>query len=132
MTDSSDGEIIVNTYRLKQNQFNQLCYGSDSASLKSGSVKSTHTILSLVKKPIVRVSASLIVLSSSMSNAFAEDNGVIFPQDYKLGKHYATVNRGDIREELYTSIDAILAAKNNQPFPDGTVIMMEDYRDDQL
>ena len=79
-----------------------------------------------------RIISSLIALSCSISNAFSEENGVKFPQDYKLGRHYTTVNRGDTREELYTSIEAITAAKENRPFPDGTVITMEDYRDNRL
>ncbi|MCC6192727.1 MAG: cytochrome P460 family protein [Anaerolineales bacterium] len=57
---------------------------------------------------------------------------VQFPEDYKQGVHYATVERGNVREEIYTSREAIEAARNNQPLPEGTVILMEDYRDGKL
>lgn len=57
---------------------------------------------------------------------------VAFPTGYEKGIHYATVNRGNIREELYTSKEAIEAARKNQLLPVGTVIMMEDYRDGSL
>ena len=46
--------------------------------------------------------------------------------------HYATVQRGNITEELFTSSAAIDAVKNGQPIPSGTVIAMEDYRDGKL
>lgn len=42
------------------------------------------------------------------------------------------MTRGNIREELYTSRNAIEAAKAGEPFPDGTVITLVDYRDGKL
>lgn len=57
---------------------------------------------------------------------------VQFPENYRQGVHYATVERGNVREEIYTSRNALEAARNNQPLPDGTVILMEDYRDGKL
>lgn len=64
--------------------------------------------------------------------AFAANDRVAFPQNYPDGVHYTTVTRGNIREEIFTSREAIAAAQAGQPLPDGTVIMMEDYRGDQL
>lgn len=46
--------------------------------------------------------------------------------------NYTTVNRGNVREELYTSQEAIEAVQNGQPIPDGTVITLEIYRDEKL
>jgi hypothetical protein len=46
--------------------------------------------------------------------------------------HYATVNRGNIREELFTSREAINAVKNGKAIPGGTVITLVDYRDEKL
>src|SRR5919206_170990 len=57
---------------------------------------------------------------------------VEFPENYAGSVHYATVKRGNIREELFTSLDAIAAVKNGQPIPSGTVVTMEDYRDGKL
>lgn len=57
---------------------------------------------------------------------------VTFPENYADGVHYATVQRGNIREELFTSRAAIDAVKKGQPIPSGTVITMEDFRDGKL
>ena len=57
---------------------------------------------------------------------------VKFPENYAKGVHYATVQRGNITEELFTSSAAIDAVKNGQPIPSGTVIAMEDHRDGKL
>lgn len=64
--------------------------------------------------------------------ALASSELVQFPEGYKQGVHYATVKRGNITEELFTSRDAIEAAKAGRPLPSGTVIMMEDYRNGEL
>lgn len=57
---------------------------------------------------------------------------VEFPENYDKGVNYTTVNRGNVREELYTSREAIEAVQNGQPIPDGTVITLEIYRDEEL
>src|SRR5215213_9672126 len=53
---------------------------------------------------------------------------VKFPENYESGVHYATVNRGNIREELFTSREAIEAAKSGRPLPSGTVITLVHYQ----
>lgn len=55
-----------------------------------------------------------------------------FPETYASGVHYATVNRGNIREELFTSQPAIDAVRAGRSAPSGTVITMEDHRDGKL
>jgi hypothetical protein len=57
---------------------------------------------------------------------------VKFPENYDEGVNYATVNRGNVREELYTSREAIEAVQNGQPIPSGTVITLEIYSDEEL
>lgn len=57
---------------------------------------------------------------------------VKFPENYDKGVNYTTVHRGNVREELYTSREAIEAVQNGQPIPDGTVITLEIYRDEEL
>lgn len=64
--------------------------------------------------------------------ALAGGDLVAFPENYADGVHYGTVNRGNIREELYTSQEAIAAARQGKPFPDGTVITLVDYREGGL
>ncbi|MBM7694315.1 hypothetical protein JOC77_003776 [Peribacillus deserti] len=57
---------------------------------------------------------------------------VNFPENYDKGVNYTTVNRGDVREELYTSREAIEAVQKRKPIPDGTVITLEIYKDEEL
>jgi 4-oxalocrotonate tautomerase family enzyme len=57
---------------------------------------------------------------------------VKFPENYASGVHYDTVNRGNIREEIFATRPAIEAVKNGRPIPSGSVITMEDYRDGKL
>jgi hypothetical protein len=45
---------------------------------------------------------------------------VKFPENYAEGVHYATVKRGNITEELFTTRAAIDAVKKGQPLPSGT------------
>jgi hypothetical protein len=57
---------------------------------------------------------------------------VKFPENYDKGINYATVIRGNVREEAYTSREAIEAVQNGQPIPNGTVITLEIYEDEEL
>lgn len=75
--------------------------------------------------------AAAIVAASSIL-AGAEPSKVAFPGNFEHGVHYETVNRGNIREELYTSRAAVEAAKAGKPMPSGTVITLVDYRDGAL
>lgn len=76
--------------------------------------------------------AMAAVATLAVWQAWAANDRVQFPENYKDGVHYATVNRGGIREEIFTSLEAITAAKAGHPMPNGTVIMMEDYRGGKL
>jgi hypothetical protein len=78
------------------------------------------------------ISLSAGAAMSIVADALAGGELVKFPEDFAEGIHYATVNRGNIREEIFTSRAAIDAAKAGQPLPSGTVITLVDYRDDQL
>jgi hypothetical protein len=57
---------------------------------------------------------------------------VAFPENFADGVRYATVTRGNIKEDIFTSRSAIDAAKANKPLPSGTVITLVDYRDGKL
>jgi hypothetical protein len=57
---------------------------------------------------------------------------VKFPENYDKGVNYATVTRGNVREEVFTSREAIEAVQDGQPIPDGTVIILEIYEDEEL
>jgi hypothetical protein len=73
-----------------------------------------------------------VMLAAFAWRALASGDLVVFPEQYADGVHYATVKRGNITEELFTSRAAIEAAKSGQPLPSGTVITVEDHRDGKL
>ncbi|MBK5016742.1 cytochrome P460 family protein [Pantoea sp. S62] len=82
---------------------------------------------------LVQVAAlTAVVPALLLTNASAAEQKVDFPAEYAQGKHYASIVRGDTREELYITPDAITAASRGEPLPEGTVITMEDYRNNQL
>ena len=64
--------------------------------------------------------------------ARATDADVLLGDGYRDQVHYTTYVRGGITEELYTSQDAVDAARAGKPFPDGTVITMDDFRGGKL
>ena len=55
-----------------------------------------------------------------------------FPENFADGVRYATVTRGNIKEDIFTSRNAIDAAKAGKKLPSGTVITLVDYRDGKL
>lgn len=61
--------------------------------------------------------------------AQAGGDKVAFPEKFKDGVLYATVDRPDIKQfrELYASQAAVDAAKKGQPMPDGTVLTLVQY-----
>jgi hypothetical protein len=64
--------------------------------------------------------------------AIAGGELVQFPENFAEGVHYATMSRGSIKEELFTSRAAIDAVKRGEPIPSGTAITLVDYRDGRL
>jgi hypothetical protein len=57
---------------------------------------------------------------------------VKLPENYDKGVLYTTVTRGNAKELLYASRDTIEAVKAGKPFPSGTVLTLEIYRDGKL
>jgi cytochrome c553 len=57
---------------------------------------------------------------------------VELPENYDKGVLYTTVTRGNVKELLYTSREIIEAVKAGKPFPSGTVLTLEIYRDGKL
>jgi hypothetical protein len=62
-------------------------------------------------------------------SARAGGEKVAFPENYAKGVLYTTVDRADNKQyrELYTSAEAVAAAKKGQPLPNGTVITLVQY-----
>lgn len=76
-----------------------------------------------------------VVLSGAAALAVAQalvppgPNKLKFPADWNRGVMYATVDRPDTKQyrEFYTSAEAVKAAREGKPIPDGTVITLAAY-----
>lgn len=75
---------------------------------------------------------TLTLVISLIGNVWAGGDLVKFPENYDKDLLYTTVYRGNIKEDIYASRDAIEAVKNGQPIPSKTVITLVDYRDGEL
>lgn len=64
--------------------------------------------------------------------ALAEPNRVRFPENLDVLEHFTTVTRGEVTEHMLTTPEAIAAAQAGEDMPDGTQIILADYRDDAL
>lgn len=80
----------------------------------------------------VAIPLALAMPAAFASKAMAGSDLVVFPENYAEGVLYATVQRGNLKEEIFTSRAAIDAVKNGRPIPSGTVITLVDYRDGKL
>lgn len=88
-----------------------------------------------LRRWVMRAAIRLLGLAGIAAGAFgalAANDRVAFPEGYAMGVHYTTVERGGITERIFTSPEAIAAARRGEPLPDGTVITMEDHRDGRL
>jgi hypothetical protein len=88
-----------------------------------------------VKAISIRIPAVALALAVAGTMACQVGAGgelVKFPERYADGVRYATVNRGNIKEEIFTSRATLDAVKKGLPIPSGTVITMVDYRDAKL
>jgi len=74
----------------------------------------------------------LAIVTAFCWQARAGGDEVKFPESHADGMHYATVERGNIKEDIFTSRATIEAVKVGQPIPSGTVITLVDYRDGKL
>lgn len=72
-----------------------------------------------------------LLLPASATVAVLPRHGaeVAFPANYSAGVYYGTVDRTDVQQrmELFTSPEALAAARQGEPLPDGTVITMLRY-----
>jgi hypothetical protein len=84
------------------------------------------------KLPTILTAIAALVVSAIAVSAFASGDLVKFPTNFENGVRYATVERGNIKEDIFTGREAIEAAKRGKPLPSGTVITLVDYRDGKL
>lgn len=59
--------------------------------------------------------------------AWAEPNRVAFP-DVEALEQYTTVTRGEVTEYIYTSPEALTAIRAGEPVPQGTQVVLQDWR----
>lgn len=73
--------------------------------------------------------AGLAAVAQTAPTVPGGPNKVQFPADWAKGVLYATVDRHDTLQyrEMYTSADAVKAAREGRPVPDGTVITLAAY-----
>lgn len=64
--------------------------------------------------------------------ALAEPTRVVFPATLDGLVHFSTVRRGEVTEHMLTSPEAIAAAQAGQEMPDGTQVILADYREGAL
>lgn len=76
--------------------------------------------------------AAALLAMPAVGTAQAPNGDIALRPDYRDGVHYTTVRRGGITEELYTAQAALEAARSGSPFPEGTVITMDDFRGGEL
>lgn len=72
------------------------------------------------------------VLLAAAWPARAEPTRVTFPENLAQLEHYTTVTRGEVTEHILTSRAAIDAVKAGRPIPDGTHVVLADYRDGRI
>jgi hypothetical protein len=75
---------------------------------------------------------ALAVAATLAGQVRAGSELIKFPESYTAGVLDATVDRGNITEEIFTSHEAINAVKNGQPIPSEAVITLVNYRDGEL
>ena len=81
---------------------------------------------------IICAVVAAFAVSGIAIRAFASGDLVKFPENYESGVRYATVERGNIKEDIFTSREAVKAIKRGEPLPSGTVITLVDHRDGKL
>ena len=83
----------------------------------------------------ILILATALVLGATATVPWHANAGaelVRFPANYAEGVLYAVVPRGNTKQEIYTSREAIDAVKRGQPLPSGTVITLVDSREGKL
>jgi hypothetical protein len=95
-----------------------------------------HSPREFVVNAAIRTLATALALAIAGALASQAEAGgelVKFPENFaEKDVLYATVERSNIKEEIFTSRATIDAVKSGQPIPSGTVITLVDYRDGKL
>ena len=97
----------------------------------------TYIGLLTLRRRAISIPALVAALVPGVAATYAWQAGaggelVKFPEAYAEGVLYAIVERGNIKEDIFTSRAAVDAVRAGQPIPSGTVITLVDYRDGKL
>jgi hypothetical protein len=88
-----------------------------------------------MKGLVLRMVTTVLGLAATAALIWQAQAGgelVKFPENHADGVRYAIVERGNLKEEIFTSRATIDAVKAGQPIPSGAVITLVDYRDGKL
>lgn len=81
----------------------------------------------------ISLRSSLVVLASlTCGCVLAEANRVTFPSQLERLVHYATVKRGESTEHMLTTQEALDAVRFGRSIPNGTQVVLADYRDNKV
>lgn len=80
---------------------------------------------------LLRISAPVLSVAF-FPVVIAEENRVRFPQSIGELVHYTTVNRGNVTEHMLTSQEALDAVEAGNPIPNGTQVILADYREGEI
>lgn len=88
-------------------------------------------LLNILKLCLIIITLSILAygIASFSTELPVNDGGLSYPIHYRTEfTHYATIQRkdGTIRD-LYVNSVGLSAIENNQPFPSGTVLVIESY-----
>lgn len=71
-----------------------------------------------------------IILSLGFLGLMGASLPLAFPDSYKSGVRYETITRGGIIEDMYIAKEAISALQSTGKLPQGTLITMEEWQND--
>jgi len=86
-----------------------------------------HKKLGILAASLVAAGAGVVAVAQALVPP--GPNKLKFPQGWDKGVMYATVDRPDTKQyrEFYTSAEAVQAARDGKPIPNGTVITLAAY-----
>lgn len=84
------------------------------------------------RKTSISTLAAVCIVALAAWVAHAEPNRVTLPDSLDRLVHYTTVRRGEVTEHMLTTPEAIEAVRRGEPMPDGTHVILVDYRDGEV
>lgn len=88
--------------------------------------------MKLLPSPTILAVLVLGTVLQATYPAQAEQTRVIFPENIDQLEQFSTVTRGDVIEEMLTTPEALAAVRNGEPMPNGTHVVLVDYREGEV